>query len=135
MTADANDAAIAALQERIDALASAQRPTPAEVIAKLLPTLEAARARGVSFEALLPLLREAGISLTAKTVREYMSRARRAPALAAKLAASSPPPSHEAARFSHGSRGEVTTPPPTASPGKPDRLPGRFQLVPDTEKL
>jgi hypothetical protein len=92
MTLHIDDKAIAQLRHHIEAIRAVPCTTPAQVIATLLPELDAARARGVPFKELLPLLNGAGITLSAKTLRDYMSRARRAPAQNAGGALPSAPP-------------------------------------------
>jgi len=133
MTLD--DTAIAELQHRIEALPAQPRTKPADVIAQLLPAIDAARARGLSVEAIQPLLREAGVTLATKTVRDYLSRARRASTNQLPRAAQHRPlpvqDSPAQLQRPQGSREEGSSPP--AASNKP--LPGRFQLVPDTEKL
>jgi hypothetical protein len=78
-----DETTLAALLHRIEALPAKPCTSPADVIATLLPALDAARARGVPLTELLRLLNDVGITLSAKTVRDYMSRARRAGARAA----------------------------------------------------
>lgn len=129
---------LASARRRIQELPPSTRSSQMELIAKLLPELDAARARGLSLDAIIPILREAGCTLTDKTIRNYVSQARRASALADSAPRAAPTPHPMTAATSRSERGSrekfaaLLTPPKDDSDGLP---PGHFRVIPDTPNI
>ena len=128
---------LAAARRSIQSLPPSPRVQQVQLITSLLPEINSARARGLSLDAIIPVLREAGCTLSAKTIRNYVSQARRAGSLSGTTAPEPPPPppapvSASAPRL--GSREAVPSRPAKASADNAE-LPGRFQIIPDTPDI
>ena len=126
-----------AARRRIQSLPPSPRVQQVQLIASLLPEINSARARGLSLDAIIPVLREAGCTLSAKTIRNYVSQARRADALSSTTPhapPASPPSPVSAPAPPQGSREVVPHRPAKAAATIVD-LPGRFQVIPDTPDI
>ena len=129
---------LAAARRRIQALPPSPRVQQVQLIASLLPEINSARERGLSLDAIIPVLREAGCTLSAKTIRNYVSQARRAGALAGTTTHEPPASSPTVVSTPTprlGSREVVPTRPAKASAAASAELPGRFSIIPDTPDI
>ena len=99
---------VRALQSSLDALPARHTATPYEVIAELAETISRVRSRGYDIDHIVELLATAGIVLSRRTVRNYLTKARKT-AHARNRSSSAPvsasvaaPPSDTSPREGHG---------------------------------
>jgi hypothetical protein len=141
------------LKLRLEDLPPRKDLRPYDVIAELAETIADTRSRGYAIGDLVAVLAEAGITLSRNTVRNYLSRARRAraalersasPAAMAissatieqasveQSAAPAPLPDHAAQVLAHARERARALHESTVAAATP-RSPGSFELVPDSD--
>ena len=120
------------LSTSIAELPARSTKTPYQVVEQLANVIDAALERGQDCDAVVELLRKAGVELAPKTVQNYLRRARR------KLASALGPDASPMRLQSPTPRDQGGPTPRTIPAEPPDvgtRRPGTFVAVPDTRDI